>query len=98
MFEPEPHHCAMPPDVMNGGILAALIDCHSVCTSIAEAYHREGREVGEGPKIWYATGSLQVNYRLPTPIDGPLTVRSSAIAGSASANTMTPLTAKLIVS
>lgn len=66
----------MPPDVMNGGILAAVIDCHSVCTAIAEAYRREGREVGEGQTIWYATGSLQVNYRLPTPVAGPITVRS----------------------
>jgi acyl-coenzyme A thioesterase PaaI-like protein len=75
-FEPQPYHSAMPPDIMNGGILAALIDCHSVCTAIADAYRREGREVGEGKVIWYATGSLQVNYRKPTPLGGPVTVRS----------------------
>jgi acyl-coenzyme A thioesterase PaaI-like protein len=80
IFDPEPHYAAMPPDVMNGGILAALIDCHCVCTAIAEAYRREGRLVGEGDKIWYATASLQVNYRRPTPVDGPVTVRAS-IAG-----------------
>lgn len=76
IFEPQPHHAAMPPDVMNGGIIAAVIDCHSVCTAIADAYRREGREVGEGKKIWYATGSLHVTYRLPTPVVGPITVRS----------------------
>lgn len=76
VFHPQPHHAAMPPDVMNGGIIAAVIDCHSVCTAIADAYRREGRQVGEGKKIWYATGSLQVNYRRPTPVDGPITVRS----------------------
>lgn len=82
VFEPQPHHAAMPPDVMNGGIIAAVIDCHSVCAAIADAYRREGREVGEGSKIWYATGSLQVNYRQPTPVAGPITVRSKIIESS----------------
>ncbi len=76
VFVPQPHHAAMPPDVMNGGIIAALIDCHSVCTAIADAYRRAGREMGEGAVIWYATGSLQVNYRHPTPLAGPVTVRA----------------------
>ena len=76
VFEPKPHHAAMPPDVMNGGIIAAVIDCHSVCTAIADAYRRAGREIGEGPVLWYATGSLRVNYRKPTPVAGPITVRT----------------------
>ena len=66
----------MPPDVMNGGTIAAVIDCHGVCTSIAEAYKTEGRDIGDGKKIWYATASLTVNYRKPTPIDGPVTARA----------------------
>lgn len=83
VFEPQPFHAAMPPDIMNGGIIAAVIDCHSVCTAIADAYRREGRAVGDGATIWYATGSLQVNYRKPTPVAGPITVRSRIIeAGS----------------
>ncbi|MQF70482.1 PaaI family thioesterase [SAR202 cluster bacterium AD-812-D07_MRT_10900m] len=79
VFEPEPHHAAMPPDVMNGGIIAAVIDCHGVCSAIADAYRAEGREVGEGKKIWYATASLTVNYRKPTPTDGPITLRARLI-------------------
>ena len=66
----------MPPDVMNGGIIASVIDCHGVCSAIADGYRTEEREVGEGEKIWYATGSLTVNYRKPTRIDGPITVRA----------------------
>ncbi|HAG56335.1 MAG TPA: PaaI family thioesterase [Dehalococcoidia bacterium] len=79
VFEPEPHHAAMPPDVMNGGTIATVIDCHSVCSAMADAYRTEGREVGEGNKIWYATASLTVNYRKPTPIDGPVTARARLI-------------------
>ena len=76
VFEPRGHHAAMPPDVMNGGIIAAVIDCHSVCTAIADGYRRAGREIGEGEPLWYATGSLRVNYRKPTPVAGPITVRT----------------------
>jgi len=76
IFEPEPHHAAMPPDVMNGGIIASVIDCHGVCSAIADGYRTEGREMGEGEKIWYATASLTVNYRKPTRIDGPVTARA----------------------
>lgn len=75
-FTPAPHHSAMPPDVVNGGILASIIDCHCVCTAIADAYRRAGREVGEGELIWYATGTLSVKYVRPTPISGPFTARA----------------------
>jgi acyl-coenzyme A thioesterase PaaI-like protein len=50
-----------------------------VCSAIAEGYRTEGREVGEGEKIWYATASLTVNYRKPTRIDGPVTARARLI-------------------
>ncbi|MBJ81695.1 MAG: thioesterase [Acidimicrobiaceae bacterium] len=76
IFEPQPHHAAMPPDVMNGGTIATVIDCHGVCSAIADAYRIEGRKVGEGEQIWYATASLTVNYRKPTPVDGPVTARA----------------------
>jgi acyl-coenzyme A thioesterase PaaI-like protein len=76
IYQPDQHHAAMPPDVMNGGTIAAIIDCHGVCSAIADAYRTEGREVGDGQKIWYATASLTVNYRKPTRIDGPVTARA----------------------
>ncbi len=82
-FRPQPHQAAGPRGFLNGGIIATLIDCHAVCTAIADAYRREGREVGEGELIWYVTGSLQVDYRRPTPIGQLVTVwaRVSEIAG-----------------
>ena len=73
-FKPMIHHSAYPQDVVNGGIIATLIDCHSICTSIADAYRRAGRAVGEGQLILHVTGSLQVRYIRPTPISGPLRV------------------------
>ena len=73
-FIPESHHMAGPAHVLNGGIIGTIIDCHCVCTAIADAYRREGRSVGTGTYIWYATVSLKVDYLLPTPIDCPVTL------------------------
>ena len=33
IYQPEPYHAAMPPDVMNGGTIAAIIDCHGQCSA-----------------------------------------------------------------
>ena len=68
-YTPRPEQCAGPTQFLYGGLIASLIDCHSVGTAIAHFYAGEGREVGEGPAIWCVTGKLSVNYRKPTPID-----------------------------
>jgi len=67
---------AGPTHVLNGGIIATLIDCHSICTAIAAAYRDEGREIGSGGRIWYATGYLNVSYKRPTPIAEEVTLRA----------------------
>lgn len=71
-YQPRPHHAAGPRHVLNGGIIATLIDCHSVCTAIDHAYRRAGRPTGTGEKLWYATGKLNIKYLRPTPIDKPV--------------------------
>lgn len=75
-FLPKREHAAGPPHVLNGGILATVIDCHAVCTAIAAAYESENRPIGSEPPLWYVTGSLAVDYLLPTPIDEPLLLRA----------------------
>jgi acyl-coenzyme A thioesterase PaaI-like protein len=72
-FTPQPFHCAGSPEVVNGGVIAAVLDCHSVCTAMADAYAREGRAIGSSPDIWYVTAALAVDYRRPTPIGEPVT-------------------------
>jgi acyl-coenzyme A thioesterase PaaI-like protein len=34
-WEPRPEHAAGPRDILNGGIIATLLDCHGVGTAIA---------------------------------------------------------------
>jgi len=75
-FQPSPDHMAGPTHIVNGGILAAVIDCHAVCTAIDEAYRAAGRPLGSEPILWAATASLRVDYLAPTPIGEPLEVRA----------------------
>jgi len=53
--------------LMNGGIMATLIDCHCMGTAMADAYRREGRDLDSDPVYRYATGTLTVRYLKPTP-------------------------------
>ena len=71
-YIPRPEQCAGPTQYLYGGTIASLIDCHSVGTSMAAFYEKEGRTVGQGPQIWCVTARLTVNYLKPTPIDRPV--------------------------
>jgi acyl-coenzyme A thioesterase PaaI-like protein len=74
-FTPRPSFAAGPPDVLNGGIVATVIDCHGVCTAVASVYRLEGRPIGSEPRVWCVTASLAVKYLKPTPLDGELLLR-----------------------
>jgi len=76
-WQPRPYHAAGPKHILNGGVIATIIDCHCICTAIAAAYRAEGRSMDTEPSIWYVTASLQVAYLKPTPIDGPVSLRAS---------------------
>ena len=82
VFQPAAYHSAGPRHILNGGIIATLIDCHAVCTAIAHAYRAESRAIGSVPEIWYATASLAVYYLRPTPIDRLVAVRARVVETS----------------
>jgi hypothetical protein len=64
------------PNVMYGGHVASLLDCHAIWTAITFAYRAEGRPLGSDPQISYVTGSLSVDYHAPTPLDEPVHLRA----------------------
>jgi acyl-coenzyme A thioesterase PaaI-like protein len=74
-FTPRPEHTAIPGFVY-GGLLASVIDCHSTGSGAAAAYRAEGRAMDSAPPIRFVTASLKVDYLRPTPIEGPLELRS----------------------
>lgn len=75
LFHPKEYHLAFPGYVY-GGLIASLIDCHCVGTAAAAAYKEEGRDPGTNPAFRYVTGSLHVDYLLPTPLGPPVEVRA----------------------
>jgi acyl-coenzyme A thioesterase PaaI-like protein len=72
----QPHHCAGTVNNLNGGIIASLIDCHSLNLAIAHAYRAEQRPIGSAPRIGYVTANLNVSYRRPAPIDALIELRA----------------------
>ncbi len=67
-WKAQPHHCGGTRENLNGGIIASLIDCHSLNLAIAQAYRAERRPIGSPPRIGYVTANMNVSYLKPTPI------------------------------
>ena len=76
-FRPAPYHLAGPRHFVNGGIIATVMDCHAICTAMAEGYQSAGRKIGEGEEIVYVTGALTIKYLAPAPIDAHLEFRAT---------------------
>ena len=66
----------MVTGIMNGGLTATLIDCHSFWTALAATYQEEGRGFGEGTPFEFLTGSLQVRYLHPIAVGVELELRA----------------------
>lgn len=77
IFRPGPHHLAVPGYVY-GGLIASLIDCHSMATASAAALQAEGKAVGSVPSPRYVTASMHIDYLRPTPAGLVLEVRGRA--------------------
>jgi len=67
------------PQVMNGGIMATIIDCHSMCTAMAHVYKEEGRSLDSKPIYRYATGSMNIKYIKPTSNIKPVRVEARVL-------------------
>ncbi|PIB36048.1 thioesterase superfamily [Reichenbachiella sp. 5M10] len=66
-------------NLMNGGVMATLIDCHCMCTAMAYAYQEESRELGSSPEYRYATGTLSVKYLKPTSNNDTVELRARVL-------------------
>jgi acyl-coenzyme A thioesterase PaaI-like protein len=63
-FTPEEHHEAFP-NMLNGGIIGALLDCHS---NWSAAYHLMTRHGQDKPPCT-VTADFHVKLRRPTPLE-----------------------------
>jgi len=67
-WAPKPNH-ASGPNMLNGGVIFTLMDCHSIMAAVACAYKNEGREFGTEPHIWFVTKEAKLTFSKPTPLD-----------------------------
>jgi len=56
--------------ILNGGIIATLMDCHCIGLAMAHAHRQERREIGSQPLITYVTASIKIDYIGPTVLNG----------------------------
>lgn len=73
-FTPEPHHLAFP-GVVNGGILGALLDCHSNWTAAYALMKARGLD---SPPCT-VTSEFDVKLKRPTPMGAPLRLRAKSV-------------------
>ena len=74
-FTPKPYHIAIPGYVY-GGLIASLIDCHSMATAAAATEKTAGRGIGEASAPRFVTAALRVDYLRPTPLGPELEIRA----------------------
>lgn len=66
-WTPEPHHQAFP-GVLNGGIIGALLDCHSNWTAVHHLMQRDHLDAAPA----CVTAEFAVKLKRPTPTQGPV--------------------------
>ena len=72
---PDARYCGWP-DLVYGGLIAMLVDCHSNWAVMAYHYRAEDRQPESLPRINCVTGNLGIKFIKPTPMGVPLTLRA----------------------
>ena len=73
----EPHHQAFP-GILNGGIIGALLDCHSNWTAAYFLMRRDGLDFAPCT----VTAEFNVKLLRPTPVDGTITLKARVVDSS----------------
>lgn len=72
---PDDKYCGWP-DLVYGGLLAMLVDCHSNWTAMAYHLRAEQADAKDPRTINCVTGMLGLKYIKPTPMGVELTLRA----------------------
>jgi len=74
-YRPDARYCGWP-ELVYGGLIGMLVDCHSNWTAMAFHYRAEQREPGSLPRVECVTGHLGIRFIKPTPMGVPLQLRA----------------------
>ena len=73
-WQPQPHHEAFA-NVLNGGIIGTLLDCHSNWTAVWHLMCRDSLDAA--PAV--VTADFHVQMKKPTPTDKPLRISARVV-------------------
>jgi acyl-coenzyme A thioesterase PaaI-like protein len=74
---PEKHYSGGMKEILYGGLIASLIDCHGAGTASAAKARELGIEMKPGALPRFVTASLKVDYLNPTPVGKELELRAT---------------------
>jgi acyl-coenzyme A thioesterase PaaI-like protein len=77
-WQPQPHHHAFE-NVLNGGVIGTLLDCHCNWTA---AYHLMGVRGADAPPTT-VTADYSIKLLKPTPTDRPVRLRARVVDSTA---------------
>ena len=78
-FLPKKYHTGGKKDILYGGLVASLMDCHGAGTAAAAKVKELGIEIKKGEMPKFVTASLKVDYLAPTPVNTELELRGKII-------------------
>lgn len=73
---PEKHYSGGMKNILYGGLIASLIDCHGAGTAAAAKAQELKIEMTPGAMPRFVTASLKVDYLAPTPMDTEVELRA----------------------
>lgn len=74
-FTPDKCYSGGKQDILYGGLIASLIDCHGAGTAAAAKARELGIKLKKGEMPRFVTASLKVDYLAPTPVACELELR-----------------------
>ncbi len=77
-FLPREYYSGGKKDILYGGLIASLIDCHGAGTAAAAKVKEKGIEIKQGGMPRFVTASLKVDYLAPTPVNTEIELRGKA--------------------
>lgn len=74
---PHRHYTGGMKNILYGGLIASLIDCHGAATAAAAKAKELDIKMEPGAMPRFVTASLKVDYLAPTPVDTEVELRGT---------------------
>ncbi|MBF0258910.1 MAG: PaaI family thioesterase [Desulfamplus sp.] len=74
---PKNYYSGGKADILYGGLIASLMDCHGAGTAAAAKAREQNIEMVAGAMPRFVTASLKVDYLVPTPVNIEIELRGT---------------------